>query len=232
MMDLPRIVESLLFVTDRPLTSKALARALHDAARFSPSPETTTFEKITVDEIEAAIEQLNHTLTETGGSLMVQNVAGAYQLKTRSDYSIWTNRLFDQPKAPRLSQPGLETLAVIAYRQPIGRAEIESVRGVAVDGVLATLLERKVVKVAGRSEQPGRPLLYETTPLFLEMFGLKSLDELPNADELRRFQPPPEPSNAPQQQQLDVVLEPTDAAPAPESGPDRPQDPETSPAKD
>jgi len=230
-MDLTRIVESLLFVTDRPLTSKAIARALNEAAKFSPSPETTSNEKSTTADVEAVIEELNKQLEATGSSLMVQAVAGAYQLKTRPEFAVWTNRLFDQPKAPRLSQPGLETLAVIAYRQPIGRAEIESVRGVAVDGVLATLLERKVVRVAGRSEQPGRPLLYETTPLFLEMFGLKGLDELPNADELRRFQPP-EISHAPQQQQLDVVIEPTDAAPAPEGGPDRPQDPETPPTTD
>jgi segregation and condensation protein B len=230
-MDLPRIVESLLFVSDRPLTSKAIARALNDAAKFSPTPETTSFEKITTEEAEKVIEELNEKLTRDGSSLMVQGVAGGYQLKTRAEYSVWTNRLFDAPKAPRLSQPGLETLAVIAYRQPIGRAEIESVRGVAVDGVLATLLERKVVRVAGRSEQPGRPLLYETTPLFLELFGLKSLDELPNADELRRFQPP-EISHAPQQQQLDVVLEPADATPAPESGPDRPQNTAATPATD
>ena len=97
---------------------------------------------------------------------------------------------------------------------------------------VATLLERKVIRVAGRSEQPGRPLLYETTPLFLELFGLKSLDELPNADELRRLQPPPEIPHAPEQQQLDVGLVPPDAAPAPEGGPDRPEDAPTSPATD
>ena len=166
-----------------------------------------------------------------GSSLMVQGIAGGYVLKTRPEFAVWTNKLFDQPKAPRLSQPALETLAVIAYRQPIGRAEIESVRGVAVDGVVATLLERKVIRVAGRSEQPGRPLLYETTPLFLELFGLKNLDELPNADELRRLQSPEIP-HAPEQQQLDVGLVPADAAPAPASGPDRSQDAPTSPATD
>lgn len=230
-MDLTRIVESLLFVTDRPLTSKAIARALNEAARFSPSPETASGEKNTPAEVEAAIEQLNALLESTGSSLMVQCVASAYQLKTRPEFAVWTNRLFDQPKAPRLSQPGLETLAVIAYRQPISRAEIESVRGVAVDGVVATLLERKVIRVAGRSEQPGRPLLYETTPIFLEIFGLKNLDELPNADELRRFQPP-EISHAPQQQQLDVDLVPADAAPTPAGGPGGPQDSETTPATD
>jgi len=232
-MDLYRIVEALLFATDRPLTPKAIAQALHHAARFSPSPETAIGEKTTLEEVEAAIEQLRTHLESNQSSLMVQGISGGYQLKTRPECAVWTNRLFDQPKPQRLSQPALETLAVIAYRQPIGRAEIESVRGVAVDGVLATLLERKVVRVAGRSEQPGRPLLYETTPLFLELFGLKNLDELPNADELRRLQPPEPPhAPAPEQQQLEVSLVPADAAPAPAGGPDGPQDPETAPATD
>jgi segregation and condensation protein B len=230
-MDLPRVVESLLFATDRPLTPKAIAHALHQALKFSPSPETVPFENTSIAEIEAAVEQLNTTLAAGGSSLMVQGIAGGYVLKTRPEFAVWTNKLFEQPKAPRLSQPALETLAVIAYRQPIGRAEIESVRGVAVDGVVATLLERKVIRVAGRSEQPGRPLLYETTPLFLELFGLKSLEELPNADELRRLQIP-EISHAPEQQQLEVGLVPADAAPAPAGGPDRPQDAPTAPATD
>ncbi|MCE0522373.1 MAG: SMC-Scp complex subunit ScpB [Methylacidiphilales bacterium] len=230
-MDLPRIVESLLFATDRPLTPKAIAHALHQAVKFSPSPETAAYEKISTVEVETAIEQLNGRLAADGSSLMVQGIAGGYQLKTRPEFAVWTNKLFEQARAPRLSQPALETLAVIAYRQPIGRAEIESVRGVAVDGVIATLLERKVIRVAGRSEQPGRPLLYETTPLFLELFGLKSLDELPNADELRRLQPP-EISHAPEQQQLDVGLVPADAAPAPAGGPGRSQDAPTPPATD
>jgi segregation and condensation protein B len=230
-MDLPRIVESLLFATDRPLTPKAIAHALTTAARYNPSPETTPFEKITAADIEPAIEQLNTLLSDTGSALMVQGIAGGYVLKTRPEFAPWTNRLFEQPKSPKLSQPALETLAVIAYRQPIGRAEMESVRGVAVDGVVATLLERKVIRVAGRSEQPGRPLLYETTPLFLELFGLKSLDELPNADELRRLQVP-EISHAPEQQQLDVELVPADAALAPAGGPDRSQDAAPSPETD
>ena len=230
-MDLPRIVESLLFATDRPLTPKAIAHALHQAAKFSPSPETSAHEKAGIAEIEAAVEQLNTQLAEKNSSLMVQGIAGGYVLKTRPEFAVWTNKLFEQPKAPRLSQPALETLAVIAYRQPIGRAEIESVRGVAVDGVVATLLDRKVIRIAGRSEQPGRPLLYETTPLFLELFGLKSLEELPNADELRRLRPPEIP-HAPEQQQLNVDLVTADAAPAPAGGPDRPQDAPPPPATD
>ena len=231
-MDLCRIVESLLFATDRPLTPKAIAHALRDAGRYTPAPETTEHEKLNVAEIETAIEALTAKLDSEGSSLMVQGVAGGYQLKTRPEFAVWTKRLFEQPKAARLSQPALETLAVVAYRQPIGRAEIESVRGVAVDGVMATLLERKVVRIAGRSEQPGRPLLYETTPHFLELFGLKDLDELPNAEELRRLQPPQENPHAPQQQQFDVDLVPANAAPEGEIGPDRPRDSEASPTTD
>jgi segregation and condensation protein B len=233
-MDLSRIVESLLFATDRPLTPKAIVHVLREAAKFSPAPETAASEKIAPGEVEAALELLRARLEAEGSSLMVQGVAGGFQLKTRPEFGVWTSRLFDQPKAPRLSQPALETLAVIAYRQPIGRAEIESVRGVAVDGVLATLLERKVIRVAGRSEQPGRPLLYETTPLFLELFGLKALDELPNADELRRLQPPAETTfHAPeQQQQLDVGLVPANASAPDAGGPDRPEDSAPSPATD
>ena len=99
----------------------------------------------------------------------------------------WVEQLSDRPKSSRLSQPALETLTIIAYRQPISRADIEAVRGVAVDGVLATLSERNLIQIGGRSEQPGRPLLYETTPQFMENFGLRSLEDLPNAEELRKI---------------------------------------------
>ena len=94
--------------------------------------------------------------------------------------------LFPAPKPARLSAPALETLAIIAYRQPITRADVEAVRGVNIDGVLQTLMERGLVKIVGRAEIPGRPLLYETTQFFLDHFGLRNLDELPNAEELRR----------------------------------------------
>ena len=236
-MDLYRIVESLLFATDRPLTPKAVAHALHQAAKFSPSPDTAaSYEKTSIPRSKPRSNGRTQQLTADGSSLMVQGIAGGYLLKTRPEFAVWTNRLFDQPKAPRLSQPALETLAVIAYRQPIGRAEIESVRGVAVDGVVATLLEH-----AGSFAWPAAPSsrsrpgvsLYETTPLFLELFGLKSLEELPNPDELRRLSEPPETPHAPeQQQQLDVGLVPANAEPARAGGPDRPQDASTAPATD
>ena len=229
-MELSRILESLLFATDRPLTAKAMVQVLHEAARVSPGPESALHAKVSVGQVETALGQLRATLDSGDSSLTLAEVAGGYVLKTRPEFAAWTNRLFDAPKAARLSQPALETLAVIAYRQPIGRAEIEAVRGVAVDGVVATLLERKVIRVAGRAEQPGRPLLFETTPLFLELFGLKNLNELPNADELRRLQPEIAPTHAPEQ--LEVCLVEGDSAPAPAGGPDRPERAATAPTTD
>jgi segregation and condensation protein B len=112
--------------------------------------------------------------------------AEGWQLATDPGFGKWVRQLFPAPKPARLSAPALETLAIIAYRQPITRADVEAVRGVNIDGVLQTLMERGLVKIAGRAEIPGRPLLYETTQFFLDHFGLRDLDELPNAEELRR----------------------------------------------
>jgi segregation and condensation protein B len=144
--------------------------------------------------------------------------AEGWQLVSDPAYAPWVRQLFPAVKPARLTPPSLETLAIVAYRQPITRADVEAVRGVAVDGVLQSLMERGLVKIAGRAEVPGRPLLYETTQFFLEHFGLRDLDELPNAEELRRrylpsaasakpavpAEPPPPPA----------APEPGDAAPA------------------
>ena len=115
--------------------------------------------------------------------------AEGWQLVSDPTYAPWVRQLFPAAKPIRLTPPSLETLAIIAYRQPITRADVEAVRGVAVDGVLQNLMERGLVKIAGRAEVPGRPLLYETTQFFLEHFGLRDLDELPNAEELKRRSP-------------------------------------------
>jgi segregation and condensation protein B len=115
-------------------------------------------------------------------------VAGAWQFASQPEFAPWIIALVGaKVRPPRLSQPALETLAIIAYRQPLTRAEIEQIRGVAVDGVMQTLLERGLVEQAGRAEVIGRPMNYGTTPAFLEYFGLRSLEDLPAADELRRI---------------------------------------------
>ncbi|MGH7975849.1 MAG: SMC-Scp complex subunit ScpB, partial [Limisphaerales bacterium] len=116
-------------------------------------------------------------------------VAGAWQFVTQPEFSQWLRALVGVKARPtRLSQPALETLAIIAYRQPITRAEVEQIRGVNVDGVMQTLTERGLVEVTGRAEVVGRPQTYGTTALFLEYFGLRGLEDLPAADELRRIQ--------------------------------------------
>ena len=116
----------------------------------------------------------------------MRETAAGWQLVTKPQFAPWLRQLFPEYRSARLSAPAMETLAIIAYRQPITRADIEAIRGVAVDGVLQTLLDRGLVRIGGRAEIPGRPLLYETTQNFMDHFGLRNLDELPNVAELRK----------------------------------------------
>ena len=135
--------------------------------------------------------------------LILREVAGGFRIGTAPDLSGWIAKLKGVVRPPRLSPPALETMAVIAYRQPISRAEIEAVRGVDCSGTIATLEERGIIRISGRSEAPGRPILYSTTPLFLEHFGLRDLEELPNSEELRRVKlPAPADPAGPQQEEL------------------------------
>src|SRR5207247_6041904 len=143
------------------------------------------FARVREAEVAAAIEQLKTEYVEQGRAFQLIEKAEGWQLATDPKYAPWVRQLFPAPKPARLSAPALETLAIIAYRQPITRADVEAVRGVNIDGVLQTLMERGLVKIAGRAEIPGRPLLYETTQFFLDHFGLRNLGELPNVEELR-----------------------------------------------
>lgn len=153
----------------------------------------TPFAKVHSGDIVEALILLEEEYRNFPRSFELRENAGGWQLVTRPVFSPWLRQLFPENRPARLSAPALETLAIIAYRQPITRADIEAVRGVAVDGVMQTLMDRELVRIAGRSELPGRPLLYETTQFFMEHFGLKNLDDLPNADELRRVALPKAP---------------------------------------
>src|SRR4029077_7736455 len=144
------------------------------------------FSRVREADVAAALEELKIQYVEQQRAFQLVEKAEGLQLVTDPQYSQWVRQLFPAPKPTRLSVPALETLAIIAYRQPITRADVEAVRGVNIDGVLQTLMERGLVKIAGRAEIPGRPLLYETTQFFLDHFGLRNLDELPNVEELRR----------------------------------------------
>ena len=187
-MELKFILESLLFSAQQPLTPKELKDLLATASEQDESGAARAFKKTPVENITAALEELARDHAAASRSYRLVCVAGAWQFASQPEFAPWLKALVGHRNRPgRLSQPALETLAIIAYRQPITRAEIEQVRGVAVDGVMQTLVERDLVVQVGRAEVIGRPLTYGTTPTFLEYFGLKNLDDLPAADELRRI---------------------------------------------
>jgi len=184
-MNLSRVVEALLFSAQKPLSIRELATAIKGAgAEDELSPNE--FARATEAEIAAALEQLKIEYVQEQHAFAITEKAEGWQLVTDPVFVRWVRQLFPAPKPARLTAPALETLAIIAYRQPIIRADVEAVRGVSIDGVLQTLMERGLVKIAGRAEVPGRPLLYETTQFFLDHFGLRALDELPNVEELRK----------------------------------------------
>jgi segregation and condensation protein B len=184
-MSLTQVIEALIFAAQKPLTARELAAAIKGAGS-DDDLLPNEFAKATEAQVAAALEQLKIEYVQQSRAFQLAERAEGWQLVSDPAYASWVRQLFPAVKPARLTPPSLETLAIVAYRQPITRADIEAVRGVAVDGVLQNLMERGLVKIAGRAEVPGRPLLYETTQFFLEHFGLRNLDELPNAEELRK----------------------------------------------
>ena len=171
MEDIKYIIESLLFVADEPLTVDRLKKILIQA-------ETV--------EIRQTMADLAAEYEVRGGGFYLDEVAGGYQIRTRPQYTDWIKKLI-QPKPLRLSKPALETLVIIAYKQPIIRSDIEHLRGVDCGGVIRVLLERKLIRVLGRKEIAGRPLIYATTKRFLEIFDLKNLRDLPTPKEIEEL---------------------------------------------
>lgn len=187
-MELKFILESILFSAQHPLNPKELRDLLGTAAEQAEDTAVRGFKKVSLNEIHVALAGLEKEHDQAGRSYRLGCVAGAWQFFSQPEYAPWIKALVGQRNRPtRLSQPALETLAIIAYRQPLTRAEIEQVRGVAIDGVMQTLLERGLVEQVGRADVPGRPMTYGTTALFLDYFGLRSVEDLPAAEELRRL---------------------------------------------
>ena len=219
-MELKFILESLLFSAQKPMSVKELRDLLVNAATAEDADEAAKpFKKTKDDDLTAALEELAREHESAARSYRLACVAGAWQFVTQPEFSPWLKALVGVKNRPtRLSQAALETLAIIAYRQPVTRAEVEQVRGVNIDGTMQTILERGLVVQSGRAEVVGRPALYSTTPLFLEYFGLRGLEDLPTADELRRIpvERPPAPITAdaglatapPEQLQLDEEAKP------------------------
>jgi segregation and condensation protein B len=171
MDNIKNIVESLLFVAEEPLTIERLTKIISGAQ---------------AGQLRLALEELEAEHEARQGGFFLNQVAGGYQFRTRPEYMEWIKRLL-QPKPLHLSKASLETLAIIAYKQPVIRSDIEHIRGVDCGGVLRVLLERKFIRVLGRRELPGRPLIYATTKRFLEIFGLKNLKDLPTPKEIEEF---------------------------------------------
>lgn len=183
--EIRQILGAMLFAAKKPLTVKEIRKVLGSTAEQYGEPYQP-FAQLSEREIAAAIESLRTDLAHGSSGLCIAEVAHGYRLQNEISCGPWVRSLLDKDRTARLSKPALETLAIVAYRQPVLRSEIESVRGVAVDQVLRNLVEMQLVKVVARSELPGRPWLFGTTQRFLEHFGLKSLDDLPGIEELRR----------------------------------------------
>ncbi len=188
-MELKLILESVLFSAQKPLSMKELREVLASAPEHAQANDTVrALKKVRESELITALEQLANEHEQAQRSYRLVCVAGSWQFVTQPEYAPWLKALVGHRiRPPRLSQPALETLAILAYRQPVTRAEIEQVRGVTVDGVMQTLVERGLVEQVGRADVVGRPMTYATTAVFLEYFGLRSLEDLPAADELRRL---------------------------------------------
>ncbi len=192
---LKSILESLLFAAGEPVS---LARL---AAVFEDIPRATVHKTLAAMAAEYAA---------ASRGIVIEEVAGGYQMRTPKEYAAYVRKLL-ATRPPRLSRPLMETVAIIAYRQPITRPEIEQLRGVDTGGVLETLLERRMIKIAGRKEAPGRPMLYSTTDEFLEIFGLKDLESLPDLSEFREIERSIEQANTGPVQSVET--HPEDAAP-------------------
>ena len=210
-MDLSSVIESLLIASEEPITAPELARLVR--ARLAEIEDGVTEEEedygkaaeladdlkelsaIDEEAVIEAIAALNRKYDRGKRSFAVVERSKGWKIYTRPEYGGFVRQLFPGLKPRRLSPPAMETLAIVAYRQPVTKASIEHVRGVSSDSILQKLLDRELIKIAGRADLPGRPLLYGTTDFFFEHFGIKSINELPNAEELRSVELPEPPGH-------------------------------------
>ena len=167
-----QIVEALIFASDKPISVKTICQIVDD---------------LTEQEVQEIISDLEKGIEGSDRGIILKNVAGGYEFVTAPQYAVWVQKLMSDKKRSRLSRAGLELAAIVAYRQPIIRAEIEKIRGVDCGAPLRTLLERNLIKIAGREKAQGRPLIYATTDEFLHYFGINSLVDLPKLEEIEEI---------------------------------------------
>jgi segregation and condensation protein B len=210
-MTLKQVVEALVFASPKTMPVKEIVAALKSAGHDTDDQAALDYAKVKEAGVTAALLEIQADLVATGRAFQLVEQVNGWALVSDPGAARWVRQLYPEAKPTKLTGPQLETLAIIAYRQPVTRADIEAVRGVAVDGVMQILLDRALVKIAGRAEVPGRPLLYQTTEYFLQHFGLRHTGELPNADELKRIALPMAPVADVKESQ------PENAVPAPEN---------------
>ena len=184
-LELKNIVEAVLFAAERPLSVKEMRTIFAEATDEENPAAAESFRNVREAQIAATLEELKVEYDTQSRSFQLVEIAGGWRLVSRAEHAPWLKKLLDEARPHRLSLPALETLAIVALRQPISRADIAAIRGVEVDGVVKTLLEHDLITIVGRSNVPGKPLLYGTTQRFLEHFGLRCLDDIPKAAELR-----------------------------------------------
>lgn len=192
-MEFKKVVEALVFASPKPISVKEIWAAIQrgreqGAEHTGDTPQS--FAGFIEDDVRLALEGLREEYPRLERAYILVEQANGWTFVTSAETAMWVRQLFPEAKPTRLSGPALETLAIIAYRQPVTRADIEAVRGVAVDGMMQVLLDRGLIRICGRSDLPGRPLLYSTTEYFLQHFGIRATEELPNASELRRLDLP------------------------------------------
>lgn len=192
--DFRGILEALIFASDEPLTFKQIKELLApNEADAEASPEEQApgrgrrakARQLTITRVKRALDRLNADFAETGRVFRIVEVAGGFAFQTTADYGAWVGRLFAERSRRRLTQSALETLAIIAFKQPISKPAIEGIRGVNAEYVVKSLLERNLISIVGREDSPGRPLLYGTTKHFLKHFGLSSINDLPKPREIK-----------------------------------------------
>jgi len=166
------VIEALIFSSEKPIAIEQIKNCLDN---LSPA------------EIRNIIEEIKAELESSGRGFRIAEVAGGFQMVTASDFFPFLKKLYKQRRVEKLSKPALETLAIVAYKQPVSKMDIESLRNVNIDGIIGTLLDKDLIRVAGRRKSPGRPFVYGTTRQFLEYFGLKSLEELPKIENFNKL---------------------------------------------
>ena len=171
--ELKSAIEALLFVAGTPLSADRLK---------------AVFEESTAEQVETQLQALRQEYDDRGGGIMLAEVAGGYQFATRPENAAWVRKFKSVKVSAKLSKAALETLAIVAYKQPVTRSEAEAIRGVNIGGIMRNLMERRLVKIVGKKDVPGKPMLYGTTPEFLQYFGLKDLSAMPTLKEFQELE--------------------------------------------